>query len=389
MMPKHSVRSTLALSLLLAGCATEMPPAPLVRTGDPVLDGRNMIDRVPPKDRVLWQYKTALSALRRGQYPEARQLLDDALLTVGGVSTDSAARKARGYFHTEDRKNFIGEPYERAMAYYYRGILYWMDGQVDNARACFRSAQIQDADVENHAYAADYVLLDYLDGFATVKLAGDGSDALQRAQKESRFGPPVPYNEKANVLFFIEFGGGPLKYASGQFHEELRIHGQRSLAQSAMISIGNERIGLMPYDDLVFQATTRGGREMDHILANKAVFKAGTDTAGNVALVSGAVLAGTPHSRHSDAGNVGLGLLAFGAVSKIISATTTPAADVRCWDNLPQYLSFSALELPPGRHTATIQFKDAQGHLLPSLARTATFDVVPGRDTVIFVSDHS
>jgi hypothetical protein len=30
---------------------------------------------------------------------------------------------------------FIGEPYERAMAYYYRGLLYWRDGEIDNARA--------------------------------------------------------------------------------------------------------------------------------------------------------------------------------------------------------------------------------------------------------------
>ena len=46
-----------------------------------------------------------------------------------------------------------------------------------------------------------------------------------------------------------------------------------------------------PYDDLNFQATTRGGRVMDHILANKAVFKSATDTAGNVAIVGGAITA--------------------------------------------------------------------------------------------------
>ena len=36
-------------------------------------------------------------------------------------------------FHPESSKVFIGEPYERAMAYYYRAILYWRDGQPDNA----------------------------------------------------------------------------------------------------------------------------------------------------------------------------------------------------------------------------------------------------------------
>ena len=44
-------------------------------------------------------------------------------------AADKSARKARGYFHEESSKGFRGEPYERVMAYYYRGILYWMDGE--------------------------------------------------------------------------------------------------------------------------------------------------------------------------------------------------------------------------------------------------------------------
>jgi hypothetical protein len=76
------------------------------------------------------------------------------------------------------------------MAYFYRGILYWMDGEIDNARACFRSAQFMDSDAENQSYANDYVLLEYLDGFATAKLGGDGSDALARSRKVARLESP-------------------------------------------------------------------------------------------------------------------------------------------------------------------------------------------------------
>ena len=42
---------------------------------------------------------------------------------------DKSAKKARSYFSEESKKIFQGEPYERVMAYYYRGILYWMDGE--------------------------------------------------------------------------------------------------------------------------------------------------------------------------------------------------------------------------------------------------------------------
>src|SRR4030095_11816746 len=201
------------------------------------------------------------------------------------------ARKARGYFHQESRKTFHGEPYERVMAYFYRGILYWMDGEPDNARACFRSGEVQDSDTEKKEYAGDYVLLDYLDGFVTTKLAGDGSDAFKRAQSSYKAGTLPPYDPQANTLFFIEFGQGPTKYATGEYGQELRFRTLQSAVRAAQIKLGTQTFRVNPFDDLNFQATTRGGRVMDHVLANKAVFKSATDVAGTAALIGGIVVA--------------------------------------------------------------------------------------------------
>ena len=207
------------------------------------------------------------------------------------------------------------------MAYYYRGILYWMDGEPDNARACFRSAAIQDAATENHQYAADYVLLDYLDGLVTARLAGDGSDAFARAQGIPVSAKPPPYNEKANVFFFIESGSGPRKYASGQYRQELRFTVTLRWRPLPRFSVEDQSVAAAPYDDLYFQATTRGGRVMDHVLENKAVFKSATDTAGNVAILGGAVAA----LQHNQTSRRWVsGSIAAGIVSKIVSATTTP-----------------------------------------------------------------
>ncbi len=381
---------TLAVCAALTGCRTaEHQSYSASRTGDPVVDGKAQVAAVPAKDRVLWQCRTAAAAMRRAQFGEAKQLLDDALLTIGNnLGNDKSGRKARSYFSEESKKTFRGEPYERVMAYYYRGILYWMDGEPDNARACFRSGQLQDADAENRQYAADYVLLDYLDGFATAKLGGDGSDALKRAAAESHFGNPPPYDARANVLFFVEFGNGPTKYATGEYNEELRFIPGTSVAQSVSVKIdGGQTLGLRPYDDLTFQATTRGGRVMDHILANKAVFKSTTDAVGNAGLIGGLVVAGT--SRDRTAQEVGLGLAAAGLVSKIFSAVTTPAADTRSWDNLPQFLSFAAVQLTPGPHSATIEFLDVSGRPLSGLTRNVTINVVPNREAVVFVSDRA
>ena len=342
----------------------------------------------PKRDRVLWEYRTAACAMRRGQFADAKQLLDDALVTLGGIyGPDKDAKRARGYFSPEGRKTFIGEPYERVMAYYYRGILYWIDGEPDNARACFRSAQIMDSDTENKSYSSDYVLLDYLDGLATAKLGGDGADALKRAAGESRMAKPPQCDPGANVLFFVEFGNGPAKYATGEYAEQLRFLPGNSLVRSVRIRVDDATLRADPCDDLSWQATTRGGRVMDHILANKAVFKSATDTAGNAAIISGAILAGQ-QGRHSAADEVGVGLLAAGVISKIFSAATTPAADTRAWDNLPQYLSFAALRSSPGPHNVTVEFLDASGASLANLTRTVAIHVAdPPRDTVIFVSD--
>lgn len=377
----------IAAVLLLAssGCVTERQVVTL--SGNIMVDGPAMIDHGPPRDKVLWQYRLAAADMRQGRYQEAKQLLDDALLTLGGIyGKDPNARKARGYFHEEATKTFIGEPYERVMAYYYRGILYWMDGEPDNARACFRSAQFEDSVAEEQQFSSDYVLLDYLDGLATTKLAGDGADAFKRAEGLcKKFTKPPAYNPQANVLFFLEFGPGPRKYATGRYREELRFTVPPSPVHSAEIKVDGQTASVGPYDDLGFQATTRGGRVMDHVLANKAVFKTTTSAVGDAAIIGGAIAA---QNRGSE--DVGLGLLAAGILTKIVSGATTPAADIRAWDNLPRYLSFAALQLPPGQHVATIEFRDSGGTPLPNLTKTVTINVpADGHDKVVFVSDTS
>lgn len=374
-------------AVLFVGCATT-PKHEVVLTGNIMEDGPAMIAEGPAKDKVLWQYRTAAAAMRQGKFEMARSLLDDALLTLRGIyGPDSEARKSRGYFHKEARKTFIGEPYERAMAYFYRGVLYWMDGELDNARACFRSAEFEDSDAENREYAGDWVLPDYLDGLATLKLGGDGSDAFKRAKDSAKSINLPDYETKANVLFIIEFGPGPGKYGGGEYGEQLHFMTSVSPVLSARIQTGRVKLDVAPCDDLNFQATTRGGRVMDHVLGNKAVFKSATDTAGNVGIVSGAILAG---SHDNTARNVGIGLLLAGLVSKGLSASTTPDADTRAWDNLPQFISFASVELSPGEHAVTVEFLDRSGQPMASLTKTLTVNVTSAdRDKVVYVSDTS
>ncbi len=355
-----------------------------------MVDGPRMIAEGPPRDKVLWQYRTAAAAMRRGQFDFARQLLDDALLTLGGVyGEDAEARKSRGLFSKESRKTFIGEPYERSMAYFYRGVLYWRDGELDNARACFRSAEFEDSDAENAEYKGDWVLPDYLAGLATTKLGGNGADELKRARANAKNVNLPDYQPQANVLFILEYGPGPEKYTAGEYDEQLRFRTRPAPVLSAQIKTGAINQQVAPCDNLNFQATTRGGRVMDHVLANKAVFKSTTSAAGDAAIFTGAVLASGRHHRNSAADEIGLGLIAAGLISKIFSAAATPEADARAWDNLPQFISFATLKLSPGEHVVTVEFNDAHGAAISKLTKTINVNVPTEGDKVVFVSDTS
>lgn len=385
---KGLVHAALAAALVAAaGCATA-PPVP-ARTGDIFRDAPVAIEKGPARDRVLWQYRLALAELRRGKLDAAKPLLDDALLTISGIYGPNAeARKSRRLFQAEAKKTFIGEPYERAMAWFYRGILYWRDGELDNARACFRSAQFEDSDTEHGEYRNDYVLFDYLDGLATAKLGGDGSDAFHRATQSARSAKPPPYDITVNTLIFLDFGPGPLKYAGGEYGEQLRFRTAVSPVQSVQLRVAGQMVNVQPADDLNFQATTRGGRVMDHVLANQAVFKSAADSFGDAAIIGGAILANTSR-RKSNQNEIGAGLMIAGVLSKLAAAATTPEADTRTWESLPQFLALGQFRLPPGEHTLTVDFLDAGGRAKPSFQKQITFTVPERRDAVVYVSDQS
>ncbi len=391
----------LVAALFLGGCQTAYVPPPVVSTGDLLVDGRAHLAVAAPKDRVLWQYRVGATALRRGDLDEARRQFDDALVRSAGILADAGspdAARSRRMFRHESEKPFVGEPYERVMASFYRGLLYWKDGEPDNARALFRNGQFIDSDTEDRTYGGDYVLLDYLDGLATERLGGDGSEALARARAISKRDLPG-YDPDTNVLLVVEYGRGPRKITAGEYGELLKFRTEPSRAVKAELAVAGRTIDLPPWDDLHFQATTRGGRVMDHILGNKAVFKRNTDAVGDVALTAAVVLAQSGPQRPSakpktkeeiekekererERQQAAVALGAAGIFSKLLSAATTPGADTRTWENLPQYLSFAALRLPPGEHEAVLNFFDAQGTQLEM--RTQTFTIlVPGADLAL------
>jgi tetratricopeptide (TPR) repeat protein len=375
-----------AACLLLAGCAGLAEPARLPLTGDPVQDARIQLEAAPARDRILWEYRLGLAALRAGDYPTARATFDSAIAAIGGIRTaDSGTRRARSLFGSEEEKTFIGEPYERILAFYYRAILYWMDGEPDNARACYRTGQLLDTDIENGAEQPDWAILDHLEGLATAQLGGDARPLLERARTKARLSQPGDPEPGANLLVFAEFGRGPIKFAAGEHGERLRFREGRSRIRSAVLRVDGREIVLNPIEDIHWQATTRGGRVMDHILRGKAVFKDTSSGVGDAALLAGAGVLAAGDGGEGNR-NLGAGLLAAGLVSKLISAAASPTADTRTWSSLPQFLSVASLRIAPGEQIATVEYYTQAGARIDAFTETRTLQVPASGSHVVFLS---
>jgi len=373
----------LLCALWMTACQTpDIQPAPEY-SDDLVVEGKRLIAQAPRQDKNLWRLRVGLVALKQNQPNDAKALFEAAMPAAGQIlQADASTRMAQSLFSPENVKGFHGEPYERAMGWFYRGLIYWMDGEPANARACFRTAQLMDALAEKHEHRADWVMLDYLDGFITAKLGKDGSAALRRAREHAGAIALPDYNPAANTLLVLQTGFGPVKKSGGDVGEALVYDGGHSDVAKIRITVAGQTVTAPIFDNLTVQASTRGSRAMDLVLARKATVKKVGDTIGDVGTVPGVVLVD-----YEDTRDAGLALLGVGLVGKFIGNSVEPRADTRTWNNLPQHLSFAALNLPVGEHPATVDFIDATGAALPDRQKSVLFNVQAGRDTVLLVAD--
>ena len=371
----------LAATMLLAGCATAPVAPPIPFTGDPVVDNLARRDAGRPVDWALWAYRAGAAALRRGDLDTARAALDDGLARAAAATgaPSAEAARARRTFGREADKPFVGEPYEQVMANFYRGLAYWQAGDRSNARALFRNGLFIDGDPATGTLTGDWVLLEYLDGWLTERLGGSGTAALARARAAAGPGRTLPdFNGAARVMVVVEYGRGPGKYSAGEYGEQLRFRPGPARVAAARLRVAGEVVELPPWDDLYSQATTRGGRVMDHILGNQAVFKRGAEQVGDAAL-AGAIITNEFGAGH-DRTEAALAMAAVGLMAKLLSGAAAPDADTRTWDNLPAFLSFAALELSAGEHAARLEFLDGSGVVVESRTQEFTI-VVPERGT--------
>jgi tetratricopeptide (TPR) repeat protein len=294
---------------------------------------------------VLNYQQLALATMETGDFDAARRSLDEAISRIEQIyANDENARRALSVFNAEKVKDFKGEPYERAMTYFYRAVLYSRDGDYENARAAFLAADLQDTMAEQETYAGDFGMMKYLAGWAS-SCAGDDARAKVLIQEAKQADTSIADLSDAPgaAIVLIDSGAGPSKRASGK-HKELLVFERGAGPDDAVYvkaSSQGEMRDLKTAGDVYFQASTRGGRQVDGVLAGKAQFKDTANTVGNVATGVGqaAMMQGIYSNRNNLAG-AGAIIGLVGLFAKGVSSATTPTADTRAWQSLPSVVLF-------------------------------------------------
>jgi tetratricopeptide (TPR) repeat protein len=373
-----------AVVLLSGGCATTK--GPFSASGKPIrketleaarrrVDQEQIPENLRPyyvamyaegrENQALHAMRAGLEALRTGHLDLAERTLDLAIQDVEALMEGAAAaRRAQSKFGKEQEKWFKGESYERSALFLYRGLIYLIRHDYGNASACFKRAELYDVTGDDApGFAGDWYSAEWALALASLKRGSpdEAAAALKRAATfSSRQGPVPPPTAACNVLIVVECGIGPVKYRAGEYGELMRYREVPSPVRTVTVLEQGKAVDTTAAaESLYVQATTRGKRQVDAILAGKARFKEDTGTAA-VGLATGAAVA-SHYERQGIATGVlaGLALLAAG-----LSAATTPQADIRTWDNLPDSIFFLCLSLPPGESALTVEGCNATGSVV-------------------------
>jgi hypothetical protein len=326
-----------------------------------------------PKDVVLRRLQAGQAAFAAGRRRAAEREFDEATRAIETVYAQTgAAEKARSAWSADGAEDFKGEPYERVMAYYYRGLLALMAGDWTRAQVSFKGGILQDTFDGLKRNRPDVASLSWLEGWAQRCGGADGPAAALFAEAASLRSGLQPPAADATVLIIAESGAGPRKAAVGK-HGERLVYSDGMVGNDRLIAVvGDRRAEMVEAENLYILATSRGGRQMDELLAQRAETKDVTLGAGQAAAAVGVGTAAGMASLHASgyttratqtAGAVGGIVGVIGLIAMATSDAMNVTADTRAWESLPHSLYFATTAPPPdGVRAEAVTLLDGAEH---------------------------
>lgn len=339
-------------------------------------DGSRKVNKEDINTLGLMAGDLGIAAAEQNDMDTAARSLDLALLIMTSFSrlNDESAKKAASLWGSESLKDFKGEPHERAVVFLWRGLVHIAQGDLQNARACFMSANLEDQFAKDMTQRGNWFIADLLERQCSLWL-GDGLETSVTDRMTQTY-PSVTIPETTKdqtVLLVCALGYPPLKTASGHHGSLLAYERLKSDASSAVILPPGapSPTQLMWAEDVVMQAATRGPREMDEHLAKEAKKKDQLKKTGDVMEMLGGFL---PYGD----------ILQYGGQAvRGASAKAKAFADTRSLHCLSSELAvglYRPSDLPEG---STIQILDTSGNAVASAALPVITD--GSKPTVIIV----
>jgi len=359
------------LGLLVAGCNSDGATPESRRAvhafflGNPSSAAKQFepLAEKPDQNYVLNNLRLASSRLAMQDFQQAENALVRAYEVMNSTRVNDPARRAAAVLFDEKIKIWRGEPYERAVANFYLGLIYYEQGDYQNARGAFENALFKLRDygskdqIKRNDYASvesDFAAAMLMLGRCWEKL-GDADNARAQWDRLSQLRPDARElgekmkSRRVNVIVMVDVGFGPRKTSDFDgsivgFDPEPGNAGPILMPRLAIDGVECDTAGVVPLFDTVRMAQDRRWQSIDTI----RVFKSGLGTA----LIAGGVLT-TGYGLNRDDGStalVGLGLIAAGLLAKASSQ-----ADLRQWEMVPRSTIVIPLEVEPGEFELTLR----------------------------------
>jgi tetratricopeptide (TPR) repeat protein len=361
-----------ALLLCLAGCASTRAQREADRAvADYMMaDYQRSIQRLTPLSAqtngnfVLNNLRLGSAALASYDLDAAEGAFLRAYEVLNSVGVNNGGRTLGAVLVSENIRIWRGEPYERAMANFYLGLVYYMQRDYANARAAFENALFKLRDYGESKGARDqyreqesnFALAYLMLGRCHQRLGNDDAAAKQfervaqlRSHLAALADPQV--HAESNVLLVVDFGFGPQKVTDndGSIVGFAPTPAEEGPPPEPQVAVDGRSIDTRPVArppvDLLVLAQDRRWQSLDTIRTVKNVVGTG--------LMAGGMVYSTRRDARPE---IALAAILGGALLK-----ATSQADVRQWEMLPRTTYLIPLHLPPGRHDISVSFPDVPG----------------------------